>query len=78
MARKTTTGTVITSVSSGVQVMFTDDKGVTQTKPISLGWGHGYNEGDSITLVKYLGTWDVAGAYEADEEDLKAHWEKGS
>jgi hypothetical protein len=76
-----TTGVVTTAVSSGVEVRFTDDKGVTRKKVIGIGGGHSYKEGDHVTITKGpLGLgWDIVGASEDihDSEVFRdAFWKK--
>lgn len=73
----TTTGTVTLKLASGLKVEFTDDNGNRQEKVFSMSDTFSYSEGDSVTVIKQFGAWDLAGSYDPNPGFRRAFRNKG-
>ena len=73
----TTTGEVTLKLPTSLTVKFTDEKGDSHKKVFACSDTFSYNVGDSVTVVKQFGTWDLAGSYDPNPGFRRAFWNKG-
>lgn len=73
----TTTGEVILKLPTSLTVKFTDDEGNSRQKVFACSDTFSYKEGDSVTVVKQFGAWDLADSYDPNPGFKRAFWNKG-
>jgi len=73
----TTTGEIISVSPTSITVRFTDGEGRSQEKLFSCRDTFSYNVGGAVSVTKSFGTWDLADAYDVDQETLRRFRDRG-